>query len=110
MYSSARRCNHQTQLQVDFPNVGTAFNIGTVIDFSDQHHLLVSAGRSIDGPTIFQCYVAYQFTFDNSLFQFGSKPEGECGQMNPTAGSAFGLARGGHDAGSQADGAVCFKL
>ena len=65
---------HQTQLQVDFPNVGTAFNIGTVIDFSDQHHLLLSAGRSIDGPTIFQCYVAYQFTFDNSWFGFGSKP------------------------------------
>ena len=71
---------HQTQLQVDFPNVGTAFNIGTVIDFSDQHHLLVSAGRSIDGPTIFQCYDAYQFTFDNSLFQFGSKPEGDAGR------------------------------
>ena len=60
---------HQTSLQVDFPNVGTAFNIGTVIDFSDQHHLLFSAGRSIDGPTQFQFYLAYQFTFDNSLFQ-----------------------------------------
>ena len=71
---------HQTQLQVDFPNVGTAFNIGTVIDFSDQHHLLLSAGRSIDGPTIFQCYVAYQFTFDNSWLQFGSKPTGETGK------------------------------
>jgi hypothetical protein len=54
---------------LDFPNVGTAFNVGTVIDFSEQHHLLFSAGRSIDGPTEFQCYIAYQFTFDNSLFQ-----------------------------------------
>jgi len=24
---------HQTSLQVDFPNDGTAFNVGTVIDF-----------------------------------------------------------------------------
>jgi hypothetical protein len=46
----------------------TGFNIGTVIDFSEQHHLLFSAGRSIDGPTQFQFYLAYQFTFDNSLF------------------------------------------
>jgi hypothetical protein len=29
---------------------------------------------------------------------------------DPTAGSAFGLARGGHDAGSQADGAVASAL
>ena len=48
----------------------TAFNVGTVIDLSEQHHLLFSAGRSIAGPTDFQCYVAYQFTFDNSLFHF----------------------------------------
>jgi hypothetical protein len=65
---------HQSALQVDFPNVGTAFNIGTLIDLSEQHHLLFSAGRSIDGPTSFQCYVAYQFTFDNTLFQFENKP------------------------------------
>jgi len=64
---------HQTDVEADFPNVGTAFNIGAVIDLSDQHHILFSAGRSIDGPTQFQCYIAYQFTFDNSLFQF-AKP------------------------------------
>ncbi len=60
---------HQTSLQVDFPNTGTAFNIGTVVDLSEQHHLLFSVGRSIDGPTQFQFYIAYQFTFDNSLFR-----------------------------------------
>ena len=27
-------------------------------------HLLFSAGRSINGPTDFQCYFAIQFTFD----------------------------------------------
>jgi hypothetical protein len=60
---------HQTKYQTDFPNQGTAFNIGTVIDFSEQHHLLISAGRAIDGPIGFQCYIAYQFTFDNSFFK-----------------------------------------
>jgi len=61
---------HQTAYQTDFPNLGTAFNIGTVIDLSEQHHLLFSAGRSLSGPVGFQCYAAYQFTFDNSLFHF----------------------------------------
>jgi hypothetical protein len=61
---------HQTTLEPDFPNTGTAFNVGTVIDLSEQHHLLFSIGRSMDGPVDFQCYVAYQFTFDNSLFHF----------------------------------------
>jgi hypothetical protein len=61
----------QTVVQTDFPNEGTAFNVGTVIDFTDNHHLLFSAGRSIDGPIGFQCYIAYQFTFDNSFWHFG---------------------------------------
>ncbi|MGD0615832.1 MAG: hypothetical protein ABSA69_10380 [Verrucomicrobiota bacterium] len=64
---------HQTARQTGGRD-DTAFNIGTVIDLSDQHHLLFSAGRSIDGPTEFQCYIAYQFTFDNSLFHFLSAP------------------------------------
>lgn len=64
---------HQTVYEVDFPNKGTGFNVGTVIDFSDQHHLLLSAGRSISGPINFQFYIAYQFTFDNSLFKFWSQ-------------------------------------
>jgi len=63
---------HQTILQTDFPNTGTAFNIGTVIDLTEHHHLLFSVGRSIHGPVDFQCYIAYQFTFDNSLFHFWS--------------------------------------
>ena len=64
---------HQTAVEVGGRD-DTAFNVGTVIDLSDQHHLLFSAGRSIDGPTNFQCYVAYQWTFDNSLFRLGKKP------------------------------------
>ena len=50
----------------------TAFNLGTVIDISDQHHILFSAGRSIDGPTDFQTYIAYQFTFGPELFHSGT--------------------------------------
>lgn len=46
----------------------TAFNLGTVIDFTEYQHLLFSAGRSIDGPTDFQVYVAYQFTFGPEFF------------------------------------------
>ncbi len=61
---------HQTEYQTDFPNVGTAFNLGAVIDLNDQNHLLISAGQSIDGPIGFQCYVAYQYTFADSLFHF----------------------------------------
>jgi hypothetical protein len=41
----------------------TAFNLGTVVDFSDEHHILFSAGRSLDGPTDFQTYIAYQLAF-----------------------------------------------
>ena len=40
----------------------TAFNLGLVFDFNDHHHLLWSVGRSIDGPTEFQMYLAYQLT------------------------------------------------
>ena len=61
---------HQTASEVGGRDE-TAFNVGTVIDLSEAHHLLFSAGRSIDGPTDFQCYAAYQWTFDNSLFHFG---------------------------------------
>jgi hypothetical protein len=63
---------HQTG--ADFPNTGTAFNVGTVIDLSEDHHLLLSVGRSFHGPVDFQCYVAWQFTFDNSLFHFWGNP------------------------------------
>jgi hypothetical protein len=64
---------HQTDLETDFPNVGTAFNVGSVIDFGEHRHLLLSAGRSIDGPVGFQCYIACQFTFDNGLFHSPEK-------------------------------------
>ncbi|HVV00841.1 MAG TPA: hypothetical protein VHH88_05725 [Verrucomicrobiae bacterium] len=64
---------HQTAPETHGPS-NTAFNIGTIVDLSEHHHLLFSAGRSIDGPIDFQCYVAFQFTFDNSVFSFLSHP------------------------------------
>ena len=51
----------------------TAFNLGTVIDFTDHQHLLLSVGRSLDGPTDLECYVAWQFTFGPEFFHsFGT--------------------------------------
>jgi hypothetical protein len=38
------------------------FRIGSIIDFSDNHHLLFSIGRSIAGPTNLQWYIGYQLT------------------------------------------------
>jgi hypothetical protein len=40
----------------------TRFNVGGIIDFSDEHHLLLSAGRGFAGPDLFQGYIAYQAT------------------------------------------------
>ncbi len=40
----------------------TRFNIGSVVDLSEEHHFLLSAGRGFSGPNLFQYYVAYQAT------------------------------------------------
>jgi hypothetical protein len=40
----------------------TRFNVGAVIDLTDAHHLLFSAGRGIGGPNLFQGYIAYLAT------------------------------------------------
>lgn len=42
----------------------TLFNVGLVLDLSDLQHLLLSAGRGLQGSNEFQSYVAYQLTFD----------------------------------------------
>ena len=41
----------------------TAFNIGAIYDIDEHSHLLLSAGRDIDGPNRFTTYVGIQFTF-----------------------------------------------
>jgi hypothetical protein len=38
------------------------FNVGLVLDLSEHHHLLVSAGRGMVGDSLFQGYAAYQLT------------------------------------------------
>src|SRR5664279_1872994 len=58
---------HRTTMETDGRS-DTAFNIGTVIDFTEHQHLLLSAGRSIDGRTDFQVYIAYQITFGPEFF------------------------------------------
>jgi hypothetical protein len=41
----------------------TGFNLGAIIDLSEHHHILFSAGRDIVGDNRFTSAVAYQFTF-----------------------------------------------
>ena len=43
----------------------TGFNLGTVINLTDDHHILFSAGRDLTGTNknTFNMYVAYQLTF-----------------------------------------------
>ncbi|HEX7668206.1 MAG TPA: hypothetical protein VF395_01415 [Polyangiaceae bacterium] len=38
------------------------FNVGTIIDVTDTHHFLISAGRGVLGPNLFQSYFAYLMT------------------------------------------------
>jgi len=40
----------------------TGFNVGTIINFTDEHHLLFSTGRDIHGQNRFSAYIAYQLT------------------------------------------------
>jgi hypothetical protein len=39
------------------------FNLGAVVDLTDVHHLVLSAGRGFAGPNLFQAYVAYELAF-----------------------------------------------
>ena len=40
----------------------TRYNVGLMLDFGERHHLLLSAGRSIEGDVRFEGYAAYQLT------------------------------------------------
>ena len=41
----------------------TAFNLGAIIDLTEHHHIVLSAGRDIQGPVTFSYYLGYQLTF-----------------------------------------------
>jgi len=49
--------SHDRGGQADF-----AFNVGLILDVTQDHHVLLSAGRDFLGPTGFQGYLAYQWT------------------------------------------------
>ncbi len=44
-------------------DASTGCTLGAMIDISESHHLLLSAGRDFHGPGIFSAYVGYQYTF-----------------------------------------------
>jgi len=53
---------HETSQQVGAGS-DTKINFGAVFDFTEHHHLMISGGPVIQGPSGFQTYLAYQFTF-----------------------------------------------
>jgi hypothetical protein len=48
------------------------FNFGSIIDLNDNNHILLSAGRSFNGSTVFQMYVGYLFTISKSKVKTSS--------------------------------------
>jgi Putative MetA-pathway of phenol degradation len=41
----------------------SGFNVGAILNLTEQHHLLFSIGQDIHGPNDLATYVGYQFTF-----------------------------------------------
>jgi hypothetical protein len=41
----------------------TAFNVGGILNFTEDYHLLLSAGRDIYGQNRFSLYMGFQWTF-----------------------------------------------
>jgi Putative MetA-pathway of phenol degradation len=41
----------------------TKFNVGTIFNLSDNYHLLFSVGHTMEGPSEFQAFAAFQITF-----------------------------------------------
>src|SRR5262249_3101459 len=39
--------------------IDVRFNLGAIVDISETHHILFSAGRGLAGPNLFQTYLAY---------------------------------------------------
>jgi hypothetical protein len=44
-------------------NLLDLFSKTTGINLTENHHILVSAGRDFDGPNLFTAYLGYQYTF-----------------------------------------------
>ena len=41
----------------------TGYTLGTIINITENNHILLSAGQDINGPNYLSVYIAYQFTF-----------------------------------------------
>lgn len=41
----------------------TGYTVGAVINITENHHILLSAGQDIAGPNYLSAYIGYQFTF-----------------------------------------------
>jgi hypothetical protein len=41
----------------------TGYSFGAIVNITENHHILLSAGQDIDGPNYFSAYIGYQFTF-----------------------------------------------
>lgn len=53
---------HQTP-PVRYGEYQTGYTIGAIINFTENHHLLCSAGSDIHGQNLFSYYMAYQWTW-----------------------------------------------
>jgi hypothetical protein len=51
----------------------TGFNVGAIINFSEEHHFIFSAGRDIHGDNLFSTYAAYLWTFGPSEKKDGKR-------------------------------------
>ena len=41
----------------------TGYTVGAIINITEKHHILLSAGQDIKGPNYLSAYIGYQFTF-----------------------------------------------
>ena len=59
------------------------FNVGTIVNFTDEHHFIFSAGRDIHGDNHFSAYVAYLWTFGPSPKKTGQNEMMAPGAFSP---------------------------
>ena len=52
-----------TSPKADDESDETGFNVGGILNLSEEHHILFSAGRDLKGPGTFFAYLAFQWTF-----------------------------------------------
>lgn len=53
---------HQAPSEIDGDS-HTGFDLGAIINLTEHHHILLSAGRDLAGPTTLYYYAGYQLTF-----------------------------------------------